>query len=68
MGIGSVLGVPGSGRDAKVVVLGGTVVERIVGGATVWRTVVVLGFGRMGTLLPGIRVGARVVVVKRVLI
>lgn len=68
MGIGWVVGVPGSGRETKVVVLRGTVVEIIVGGATAWRTVVVLGFAQIGTLLPGTRVGARVVVVKRVLI
>lgn len=68
MGTGWVLGVPGSGREVRMVVLKGTVVERLVGGAAVWRTVVDLGLARMGTRVPGKRVGARVMVVKRVLI
>lgn len=46
----------------------GAVVDRTVGGAAVFRAVVERGLARMGTRCPGKRVGARVMVVRRVLI
>ena len=65
-----VLGVPGTGgREPGVLLLKkGAVVGKTVGGAAVFRAVVERGLARMGTRCPGKRVGARVMVVRRVLI
>lgn len=71
MGRGWVPGVPGAGRAIRMVVLKGTVVvvARTVGGTTVWRAVVERGgLARIGPRVPGKRVGALVMVVRRVLI
>lgn len=69
-GIAWVLGVPGTGgREPGVLLLKkAAVVARTVEGAAVFRAVVERGLARMGTRCPGKRVGARVMVVRRVLI
>lgn len=65
-----VLGVPGTGGLEPGVLLlkKGAVVDKTVGGGAVFRAVVERGLARMGTRCPGKRVGARVMVVRRVLI